>query len=212
MTTLYYLHDPMCSWCWAFRPAWRELRRQLPASLRITPLLGGLAPDCDAPMLAETAVMIRAHWRRIEAEVPGTEFNFAFWESCAPRRSTWPGCRAVIATRLQQQDCEAAMILAIQQAYYLHARNPSDADVLIDLAVSLGLDRDRFRADLNAPATQRLLRDEIGRARRLGAQSGARGFPSLVLERQGTCSSVRIDYHDAAAMTARIGRLLAANA
>ena len=28
-TILYYVHDPMCSWCWAFRPVLLELRDKL---------------------------------------------------------------------------------------------------------------------------------------------------------------------------------------
>ncbi|MFT6977114.1 MAG: putative protein-disulfide isomerase, partial [Shewanella psychromarinicola] len=24
-TTLYYVHDPMCSWCWGYRPTWDTL-------------------------------------------------------------------------------------------------------------------------------------------------------------------------------------------
>ena len=37
-----------------------------------------------------------------------------------------------------------AMIFAIQQAYYLNAKNPSDIDVLTECAVSIGLDADTF--------------------------------------------------------------------
>ncbi|KRT58921.1 hypothetical protein Ga0076813_14514, partial [endosymbiont of Ridgeia piscesae] len=53
MTTLFYIHDPMCSWCWAFAPVLDKLQRQLPAEIRFTRLLGGLAPDNPAPMAAE---------------------------------------------------------------------------------------------------------------------------------------------------------------
>ena len=35
------------------------------------------------------------------------------------------------------------MIEAIQRAYYLEARNPSDRSTLLDLADNLGLDPDR---------------------------------------------------------------------
>ena len=47
---LYYAHDPMCSWCWAFRPVWLALLAQLPEGTRVQRLLGGLAPDTDEPM------------------------------------------------------------------------------------------------------------------------------------------------------------------
>ena len=45
---LYYVHDPMCSWCWGFRPTWLALQDQLPEGVRVQRLLGGLAPDRGA--------------------------------------------------------------------------------------------------------------------------------------------------------------------
>ena len=58
-STLYYAHDPMCSWCWGFRPVWQSLRRQLPPAVRVVRLLGGLAPDNDEPMPEAMLELIR---------------------------------------------------------------------------------------------------------------------------------------------------------
>ena len=42
--TLYYVHDPMCSWCWGFAPVWQEVRERLTDSpVQVKYLLGGLA-------------------------------------------------------------------------------------------------------------------------------------------------------------------------
>ena len=95
--------------------------------------MGGLAPDIDRPMHQDLQDTIRGIWRTIQRTVPGTEFNFGFWESGHPRRSTYPACRAVIAAR-HQGNYEVAMIDGIQRAYYLHARNPSYDATLIALA------------------------------------------------------------------------------
>jgi len=193
LATLYYIHDPMCSWCWAFRPVWSEVQKALPDSLDVRYLLGGLAADSEAPMSAATQHMIRKHWQTIQERVPGTRFNFDFWTDCQPRRSTYPACRAVIAARQQSPELEDAMIESIQQAYYLQARNPSDDDVLLDLATSLNLDRQRFEHDLNAADTQKRLMNEIQMAQRIGVQ----GFPGLILEKDGCCHPVPVDYNHA---------------
>ncbi|MDX8404943.1 MAG: hypothetical protein R8K50_02180 [Mariprofundus sp.] len=58
---LYYIHDPMCSWCWAFQPVWHQLRAQLPQSIHVHYLLGGLAPDSDVVMPAAMQQSIQAH-------------------------------------------------------------------------------------------------------------------------------------------------------
>lgn len=175
---LYYVYDPMCSWCWAFNPVRERLLARLPESVRIVWVLGGLAPETDQPMPEELKRKIQRTWRTIEVEVPGTRFNYDFWKNCEPRRSTYPACRAVIAAAGQASDLEQQMVLAIQRAYYCEARNPSDKAVLIELAGSLGLDRRRFSEDLDSSETVQELNRQIVFARSMGVS----GFPSLVLE------------------------------
>jgi putative protein-disulfide isomerase len=198
--SLIYVHDPMCSWCWAFAPVFDRLQRALPATIGTSRLLGGLAPDDEAPMPDPMRDYLQATWHRITATVPGTRFNFDFWEHARPRRSTWPACRAVIAARRQRPDAETTMIEAIQRAYYLEARNPSDAVTLIALASEIGLDADAFARSLDAPSTQTELAAEIQAARQIGADS----FPSLRLRVGGRVQAVPIDYRDTAPMLAVI--------
>ena len=174
---LIYVHDPMCSWCFAFEPLRRELFKTLGDSMPVRRLLGGLAPDSDEPMPGPTRDMIRQTWRRIEQVVPGTRFNHDFWIRNQPRRSTYPSNRAVIAARQQDPAADPAMTARIQAAYYLEARNPSDDSTLIDLAADLGLDRERFALDLNTEQTRREHLDEVDAARALGIS----GFPSLAI-------------------------------
>jgi putative protein-disulfide isomerase len=189
---LYYIHDPMCSWCWAFGPTWSEILRVLPPKISSERVLGGLAPDSDVPMLETTREYVQRNWRKIQQVVPNTGFNFDFWTQCQPRRSTYPACRAVIAAIKQDRRREEAMILAIQQAYYLQARNPSDDDTLIALAAEIGLNRERFAQDLRHPETHAALLRQIAFRRRLGAS----GFPILILEHGAGYQKIAFDYND----------------
>ncbi|MCB1851662.1 MAG: DsbA family protein [Gammaproteobacteria bacterium] len=191
--TLYYVHDPMCSWCWAFRPVWSRIRERAPEDLLLRRVLGGLAPDSDEPMSQEMQHYLQGVWRTIQQRVPGTRFDFSFWEHCQPRRATYPACRAVIAARSQSPASEEPMILAIQQAYYLQARNPSDNTVLTALAVGIGLDAEQFAQALDASETQLRLEEEMAFGRTIGVQ----GFPSLVLEQAGQYRLLNHDYNDA---------------
>jgi len=196
-TVLYYVHDPMCSWCWGFVPVLKELLGKLPDEIRVKRLLGGLAPDSDVPMPADMRQTIAATWRRIEEAIPGTVFNHDFWTQCAPRRSTWPSCRAVIAARMQGDEFDVRMTRAIQLAYYTQASNPADEDTLVELAGELGLDRRVFVAALQGESVQQQLLTEIALSRRLQISS----FPGLVLRIGGTEEwPVPVDYHDSTPM------------
>ena len=177
-TTLIFVHDPMCSWCWGFTDVYQQLLERLPGEVEIRRLVGGLAPDSDVPMPESMQAMLQQTWRRIETMIPGRQFNFEFWHRCTPRRSTYPACRAVIAAREQGEQNDLLMTQAIQKAYYQQARNPSDNETLIELAGEIGLDVERFTKQLLDPNTHRQLLDEINLARSIGIDS----FPSLMLE------------------------------
>ncbi|MFT5132007.1 MAG: putative protein-disulfide isomerase, partial [Gammaproteobacteria bacterium] len=103
---LYYFHDPMCSWCYAFHPTLLRLKTKLPDNIELRYVLGGLSPDEDELMPESMQLSIKDHWQRIQQVVPGTKFNFDFWNVCKPRRSTYPACRAVIAATNQGKKFE----------------------------------------------------------------------------------------------------------
>ncbi len=201
MATLYYYHDPMCSWCWGYRPTVQKLFSSLPEGVTRTGIVGGLAPDSDQPMPEAQREAIADHWRRIE-DLLGTEFNYDFWTKCEPRRSTYPACRAVIAAA--KHGCEEEMILEIQKAYYLEARNPSDIDTLQILAEQLGLNAETFRKDIASSDTEAELQRQISLAR----ASGVSGFPSLAVETNGQLVPINVDYKNCEVSLKQIEKVL----
>ncbi len=98
------------------------------------------------------------------------------------------------------------MILAIQTAYYLEARNPSDVPVLTRLAEQEGLDIETFTADLQSSDTEQELQRQI----RFTQASPVSGFPALALERGGVLTPIPVDYQDHAATLRSIAELFAA--
>ncbi|MBK31290.1 MAG: DsbA family protein [Legionellales bacterium] len=201
--TLYYVHDPMCSWCWAFRLSLNTLIEELPKEINIIRLLGGLAPDSDLPMPENTREYVLQNWRAIEKQVPETKFNYDFWEKCKPRRSTYPACRAVIAARKQKDVFDTAMTLAIQEAYYLEARNPSDYETLINLAEEIGADKNKFSKDVRSTETDKILEEEIQQSKSLDLKS----LPSLLFIDGERKIRIEPDYLDAQVMLDQIVRL-----
>lgn len=203
---LYYIHDPMCSWCWGYRPVWDELQTLLPESVQVHYVVGGLAPDNDQPMPLAQQQMIQAHWRTIRQKL-ATEFNFDFWLNNTPRRSTYNACRAVLAAK--RQGYEREMIDAIQRGYYLQAQNPSDISALCSMAETLteqhaGFDIDLFNKDISSDEVEGELVAQIALARKLTQQ----GFPSLVLAHQERYTNIAVNYLDAKQSLQEISALL----
>lgn len=184
---LHYVHDPMCSWCWGYKPTLEKLKQQLPGSIEFNYVVGGLAPDSEEPMSAEMQSKLQAIWKRIEQQL-GTEFNHDFWTECKPVRSTYPACRAVIAAGFQ--DHYEAMLEAIQHAYYLRAMLPHAAETHIQLAEELGLNVQQFTNDLSGKLLEGELDDQLSFKEAMGVAS----YPTLMLEVNGIFTEVELDY------------------
>ncbi len=204
--TLIYCYDPMCSWCWGFRPTWNKLQKALQGlideeKLSIQPMLGGLAMDSDAPMPNEMRAKLQATWQNIHQQL-GTEFNFDFWQTNEPRRSTYPACRACYVAR--DFGLEEEMYHAIQQAYYLDAKNPSNLDTLIECAEHIGLKAEGFQKAMMHIEKEGLLEEEIEQARHLNLNS----FPSLALLKGDQLISIRLDYQNHLSMLESIKKAL----
>ncbi len=200
MTTLYYVLDPMCSWCYGFAPTWKKVLENLNDNIKVVYVHGGLAPHSDIDMAQDMQEMLQGIWRQIEEQL-GTKFNHDFWTNCKPRRSTYLSCQASIAARVQGKEYE--MIQAIQELYYLKASNPSNRDTLELAASSIGLDVDKFSADLESDEIVSIFQEDLNRRRKLNVNS----FPSLVFKYKNNYFPLQVQYNNPEAILKQINDL-----
>lgn len=189
MSILFYVVDPMCSWCYAFSPTWQKILDDLPSDIKVVYVHGGLAPTSNATMPNNMQIMLQDVWKQIHKSV-GTIFNFDFWTKCTPRRSTYLSCQAAIAGRLQGKEYE--MISAIQQQYYINAKNPSNRDTLEVAAEIASLDTSKFKEDLESDKVLSKLQDDF----KMRGQLKVNSFPSLVLKYKNNYFPIKIEYNN----------------
>lgn len=199
--TLYYVHDPMCSWCYAFKPTLDKLKQDLKENIQIVNVVGGLAKHSEEVMPQDMQEKIESIWYEIEKEV-GTKFNHDFWRNCKPRRSTYLSCQATILARYENKEDE--MINAIQEAYYQKAQNPSDASTLIALAKQIGMDEKKFEEDLKSQKIEDDLQEELNFRRSLQVRT----FPSLILKYKNDLYPIDIKFNDHKSMIDQINHFV----
>jgi len=202
--TLYYVYDPMCSWCYAFEASLTEIKSTLPLVLSFKGILGGLAPDSEHVMPLETQTMVQQAWHKIEQSVPNMQFNFDFWSENTPIRSTYPACRAILAAEIQGSGFADSMRSAIQKTYYQDAQNPSLNSVLLRCAESIQLNKQQFADDFFHTNTQQALTDHIHFSHTLSARS----YPSLRLVINQEIHTIPINYTQAQDSIQKIRQLL----
>lgn len=96
------------------------------------------------------------------------------------------------------------MLEAIQRAYYLEAKNPSEIPILISLAANIGLDMEKFKKEFSCQNTAKKLLNEISFARSIGGNS----FPSLFVESNGEINQITVNYQDPKPTIDKIRQLL----
>ena len=97
------------------------------------------------------------------------------------------------------------MIEAIQKAYYLDAKNPSEPNVLLQLASELNLNGEEFSQMLASNEINDALETEISYSHKLGAQ----GFPSLFMKQNNTIYPLAYGFSSADKIISRVEECLA---
>jgi len=188
-TTLHYVYDPLCGWCYGAAPLLQaaatidELNIELHA--------GGLwLGSRRQPMGEALRDYVRPHDLRIEA-LTGQHFGERYFNELLLQEgrlldSEQP-IRAVLAVTALGGD-GLAMLHRIQQSHYRDGIWIGDATFLATLAAEQGMAAEAFQqAYLQAPLLQHLA-DSQGWMKRLGGQ----GYPTLGLMHNGQVSAVRV--------------------
>jgi putative protein-disulfide isomerase len=173
--TLYYFGDPMCSWCWGFKPVLEQIDREYPELRRVT-VMGGLRGGEPIPMGEDLAAMIQNAWQRIE-ETTGQPFNHEFWEQHRPLATTWPACRAVLTARELDPARQWPFMIGMFEAYFKRALDPTLRDTHLTVAQDLGFSLPQFESMLDSPRIDEALQKDLLTTQ----QYGVTGFPTVVL-------------------------------
>ena len=175
---LWYVADPMCSWCWGFSPVIEAVREAYHDRLKIALVLGGLRPGTTTQMTAAARDEILHHWHQVH-ERTGQPFQF---DGALPEGfiyDTEPASRAVVTVGGLDPSKIFAMFKAIQSAFYAAGRDVTQTAVLAELAAGLGLDAAAFLQAFDSDAARARTQAHFTQARK----AGARGFPTLILQR-----------------------------
>lgn len=182
---LHYIFDPLCGWCYAAVPlvnAARELP-ELALQLHGGGMLTGQNRKAITPAWRD---YVMPHDQRIH-ELTGQPFGAAYTDgllrdNSAVMDSEPPTIAILAAESLAQRGID--MLHRLQQAHYVEGQRIAAPEVLLQIAVNMGLDRTAF-ADHYQHISGAAVQSHIKASRNLLASVGGRGFPTFVLEING---------------------------
>ena len=202
--TLWYLADPMCSWCWGFAPVIDMIRDDYSDQLSTELLLGGLRPGTKLPMEPSQREEILNHWHAVHRKT-GQLFLF---EGAMPPGfiyDTEPASRAIVSTSMINPSVTFSLLKAIQSAFYLDQSDVTKTEVLSSLASTVGIDSHQFTPLFESDEMRSQTLAQFNKSRGLGVH----GFPSLILQDERGYSPLSSGYATMDQLRPKIDALLA---
>lgn len=192
-TTLHYIYDPLCGWCYGAAPLVKAAR----AVLDVQPHGGGMMTGAQRQAVtAQLRAYVKQHDERI-AQLSGQPFGLAYSDGLLCDTGavfdSEPPTAAILAAE-QMAGRGLDMLAQLQIAHYVEGRRIAERATLIAVAATLDLDPATFAEALESQFGQ-AVQAHIRETRALMARVGAQGFPSFVLESRGVLQSVDIADH-----------------
>ena len=193
MSTLHYLYDPLCGWCYGAAPLVSAARQVITVQAHGGGMMTGTNRQQVTPQLR---AYIKQHDARI-AQLTGQPFGPAYVDgllhaSDVMLDSEPPTVAILAAEAIAGRGLD--MLAKLQIAHYVEGRRIAEPAKLLEIATELGLNTQAFAAAFaqhSGAAVQR----HIEETRHLMEEVGARGFPCFVLETDGVLQGIDIgDY------------------
>jgi putative protein-disulfide isomerase len=175
--TLYFVVDPMCSWCWGFAPVIEEAREKLKDTYDITLVVGGLRTKGEMVWDEASKAYLKQHWKQVEQRT-GQPFNDILFEKAYYDYDTYPACKAVVTVReLLGEDAAFTYLHTIQHAFYAQGIDISKTRLLYGYYEQLFGNSNKFAFMYGTERIETLMHHDFAKARSMGATA----FPSVVI-------------------------------
>ena len=174
--TLWYIADPMCSWCWGFAPIIKEVRLNYSENLKIELVMGGLRSGKLAMASGQRAEILN-HWKAVN-ERTGQPFSF---EGAMPEGfiyDTEPSCRGIVAMSLINPSLVFTLLESIQFGFYVQQKDVTNPKVLAQLAGKIGVDMDLYLQVFESDEVKNKVSIHFDKVRQWGVNS----FPTVAVQ------------------------------
>ena len=158
--SLFFVTDPICSWCWGMLPEWRAIMEEFQGRLQFGLRCAGLQVGSMKPLGNDQRDQLIQLWHRVQATT-GQKFAFTFPDDPSFIYHSEVPCRALQIARQELQAEPWQLFHDMQEAFYLNGKNLGDLEVLVELIEPYGLDRSRFLDLVSDEAIIKATRDEF---------------------------------------------------
>lgn len=179
-TTIFYIYDALCGWCYGFSPVMLDFYEQHKDSFEFTVLSGGMVLGEREGPIGQVASFIKDAHKNVE-ELSGVTFGKAFIEGTLEKGtahfSSMMPSLALAALKDLAPGQSIAQASAIQKMIYLHGLPPAVIDSYKDVAAAFNVPFEDLKKSMESDKIKERTEQEF----KVVQNWGITGFPAVVL-------------------------------
>jgi len=189
--TIYYVGDPLCSWCYGFAPEIANVKEHYSGKLEFEIIMGGLRPN-NTETMKDLGEFLQHHWEQVEKR-SGQKFNYELLNDHSFVYDTEPPARAVWVVRQLKPEVEFQFFKDVQVLFYVENKNTNYKESFIDLLEKYQINVEKFNALFDSDDAKYGVKQDF----RFAGELGVRGFPSVLLKKGEEWILISNGYSDA---------------
>ena len=187
---IFYVGDPMCSWCWGISPQINALQRYAAQEhIKFNLIMGGLRPGGGQEWNKPFRDYLKHHWQEVHKK-SGQPFDLSLFEKEKFNYDTEPACRAVITVRTIAPEKTLAFYEFVQYYFYALSGDPKQLDFYEIICKKLDIDFKVFSDQFTSNTLKLATQSDFRKSRELGI----RGFPSVVYRKKDKLYTIANGY------------------
>lgn len=179
-TTIIYVYDALCGWCYGFSPVMQQLHEKYKNELDFTVLSGGMVTGERVGPIGQVAGYISEAYKTVENRT-GVKFGEGFLNGILQEGNaiftSIPASRAMTVFKSYQPENAVAFASTLQKAIYFDGIEPEDWEAYGKYAAPFGIEPKHFVYQMQ----QNKFVDETEEEFQQVAKWGIQGFPSVIL-------------------------------
>lgn len=178
---LYYITDPLCSFCWVFEPTLRKFRYQYAKYIHNdTTVMGGMIEKWenfggDGANGITNAVDVAKHWREI-GDYTRMVIDGRIWLD-EPIDSSFPSSQVYQVVRRDYPEKASLFLRKLRETVMMWNQDISKAEVVTGILEEMDLNAGEIWQEANSFEGRMLLNGDLGLAQALTVS----GFPTVVM-------------------------------
>lgn len=184
-TTVLYVYDPLCGWCFGFSPVMKKLYENYKDEIDFDVISGGMVVGDRIGPLGEKAPYIKEAYKVVEQKM-GVKFgdkyvNKVLAEGTAIQTSI-PTSKLLVAFKSLNDKQSVLFAHELQDALYIHGIHPDNIVGILEKCDTFGTDK----AEILAIAKSEQVVEAMNHDFELSSQLGVTGFPTVFVIKDNT--------------------------